>query len=205
MKHIAAILAILLLLAIPLSPCTAIEPSERAMLDGSALDPTAQPPGSVPPMDGFVDYLKAAANPDKHGWRADGRFYPYSSPQGRRIGYRQPIADKKLYREGWSAADAERALREQIQAVAAELRVRLRGELRQEFDELPRASREILLDFGLTEGVARLQPEFVAAVVRLDWKRILDPDFYARYEADWPDSVRNKAFYQRWRSPENRQ
>ena len=53
--------------------------------------------------------------------------------------------------------------------------------------------------------MARLKPEFVAAVVRLDWKRILNPDFYARYEADWPDSVRNKAFYERWRNPENRQ
>ncbi len=188
-----------------LSPCAAAEPPEGVVLDGSPLDPAAQPPGSVPLTDDFVDYLKAAANPDNHGLRADGRFYPYSSPQGRRIGYRQPIADKKLYREGWSAADAERALREQLQAVAAELRVRLRGELSREFDGLPRASREILLDFGLTEGVARLQPEFVAAVVRLDWNRILDPDFYARYEADWPDSVRNKAFYERWRNPENRQ
>lgn len=204
MKQIPAILAILLLLAIPLSPCTAAEPSELTMLDGSALDPTAQPPGSVPLTDDFVDYLKAAANPDKHGSRADGRFYPYSTPQGRRIGYRQPIADKKLYREGGSAAEAERALRKQLQAVAAELRVRLRGELNQDFDGLPRASREILLDFGLTEGVARLKPEFVAAVVRLDWKQILSPDFYARFEADWPDSLRNKAFYERWRNAENR-
>jgi hypothetical protein len=204
MKHIPAILAILLLLAIPLSPCTAAEPSECVVLDGSAPDPAAQPPGSVPLTDGFVDYIKAAANPDNHGLRADDRFYPYSAPQGRRIGYRQPIADKKLYRDGWSAADAERALREQLQAVAAELGVRLRGELSQDFEGLPRASREILLDFGLTEGVARLQPEFFATVVRLDWQRILDPDCYARYEADWPDSIRNKAFYERWRNPENR-
>ena len=107
MKHIVAILAVLLLAPLP-----------RLRAAGDAL------------RDGFVDYIKAAANPDNHGLRADGRFYPYSSPQGRRIGYRQPIADKKLYREGWSAADAERALREQLQAVAAELRVRLRGELK---------------------------------------------------------------------------
>jgi hypothetical protein len=182
MKHIVAILAVLLLAPLP-----------RLRAAGDAL------------RDGFVDYIKAAANPDNHGLRADGRFYPYSAPQGRRIGYRQPIADKKLYRDGWSAADAERALREQLQAVAAEWRVLLRGELNQDFDRLPRASREILLDFGLTEGAARLKPEFVAAVVRLDWQRILSPDFYARYEADWPDSVRNKAFYERWRNPENRQ
>ena len=182
MKHIVAILAVLLLAPLP-----------RLRAAGDAL------------RDGFVDYIKAAANPDNHGLRADGRFYPYSAPQGRRIGYRQPIADKKLYRDGWSAADAERALREQLQAVATEWRVLLRGELNQDFDGLPKASREILLDFGLTEGVASLQPEFVAAVVRLDWQRIRSPDFYARYEVDWPDSIRNKAFYERWRNPENRQ
>lgn len=181
MKHIVAILAVLLLAPLP-----------RLRAAGDPL------------RDGLVAYIKAAANPDNHGLRADGRFYPYSSPQGRRIGYRQPIADKKLYGEGWSAADAERALREQLQAVAAEWRVRLRGELNQDFDGLPRASREILLDFGLTEGVAGLQPQFVAAVVRLDWKQILDPDFYVRYEADWPDSIRNKAFYERWRNLETR-
>jgi aryl-alcohol dehydrogenase-like predicted oxidoreductase len=43
-----------------LSPCAAAEPSERVVLDGSAHDPQALPPSSVPPTDGFVDYIKAA-------------------------------------------------------------------------------------------------------------------------------------------------
>ena len=152
----------------------------------------------------FLDYIKAAANSDQHGLRKDGRFYPYLSPQGPRIGYRMPIPDKKLYLEGWSAADAEQALREQLQAVETRLRVRLRRELKREFDALAPASREILLDFGFTEGVATLKPDFVETVVRLDWKQILNPDFYARYEVDWPDSVRNKAFYERWSEQERR-
>ena len=63
---------------------------------------------------------------------------------------------------------------------------------------MPREAREILTDFGYTEGVEKLKPEFIQLVVKLDWKRMLKPEHYVRYEADWPDSVRNKAFYGRW-------
>jgi hypothetical protein len=148
----------------------------------------------------FVEYIKQAANPDRHGLRKDGRFYPYSSPQGRRIGYRQPVSDKKMYRDGWAVADADRALRERLKAVEAELREWLGRERNRDWSQLPAESREILLDFAFTESVGKLKPDFVDAVLRLDWKRILVPGLYARYEADWPDSVRNKAFYERWKA-----
>lgn len=149
--------------------------------------------------DEFVDYIKAAANPDLHGAREDGRFYPYSSPQGRRIGYRLKVPDKSLYDKGWSATEAEQALRDALASVTKELRERMRVEFACNFDALPQASREILIDFGFTEGVGAVRPEFIRAVLELDWGRILRPEFYVRYEADWPDSVRNKAFYERWR------
>jgi hypothetical protein len=110
----------------------------------------------------------------------------------------------KLYVKGWSEADAEQALQEELQAVETGLRERLRRDMKREFNELPRASREILLDFGLTEGVGTLKADFLRTVVQLDWDRILNPDFYARYEADWPDSGRNRAFYERWHNEENR-
>ena len=167
---------------------------------------TARAPeaSNVPFTDAFVKYIKTAANPSRHGFRSDGRFYPYSAPEGRRIGFRHRISDVKLYVKGWSEADAGQALQEELQAVETELRERLRLDLKREFDELPRASREILLDFGFTEGVGTLRADFLRTVVQLDWNRILNPDFYVRYEADWPDSGRNRAFYERWHNEENR-
>lgn len=180
-----------------------------AIAGGSYLlkaESVAQAPeaGNVPFTDAFVEYMKIATNPSRHGLRGDGRFYPYSAPEGRRIGYRQRISDKKLCVAGWAEADAGQALREELKSVEAGLRERLRQDLNREFDKLPQASREILLDFGFTEGVGALKADFLLTVVQLDWTRILDPDFYARYEADWPDSVRNKAFYERWNNEENR-
>jgi len=149
--------------------------------------------------DEFVEYIKAAANPDLHGVGKDGRFYPYRSPQGRRIGYRLKVPDKSLYANGWSAAEADQALRDALASATKDLRERMRREFQCNFDQLPQASREILIDFGFTEGVGAVRAEFIRAVLELDWRRILKPQFYVRYEADWPDSVRNKAFLERWR------
>ena len=146
----------------------------------------------------FFAYMKSASNPSMIGFRSNGRCYPYSTPLGRRIGYKQGVTDKKLYSEGWLVADAEQALRAELEHVTAALRKRLQAELKCEFDQLPREAREILTDFGYTEGVEKLKSEFIQLVVKLDWKRILKPEHYVRYEADWPDSVRNKAFYGRW-------
>jgi hypothetical protein len=149
--------------------------------------------------DEFIQYIKAAANPELHGMREDGRFYPYCSPQGRRIGYRLKVTDKSLYAKGWSVAEAEQALRDALASVTNDLRERMRREFECNFDQLPQASREMLMDFGFTEGVGAVRAEFIRAVLELDWGRILKPEFYVRYEADWPDSVRNKAFLERWR------
>jgi len=159
----------------------------------------AQGPNELPVSAGFIEYIKAAANPDKHGQGKDGRFYPYPTPQGHLIGYRQTVPDKALYMRGWSAAEADAALIQQLQSVESELRQRLQRDGKN-LDQIQPACREILLDYGFTEGVAKLKPEWIQAVTQLDWGRILNPDFYARYDADWPDSVRNKAFFKRWSS-----
>jgi hypothetical protein len=146
----------------------------------------------------FIDYLQRAANPDNLGLRADGRFYPYSSPAGRRIGYRQIVADKKLFRDGLSQEEAQQALLRQIAEVENEWREKLSSEFKRNFDELPTESREILVDFGVSEGVAKVKPELIHAALELDWKSLLDPSVYVRYEASWPLTERNKPFYERW-------
>jgi hypothetical protein len=146
----------------------------------------------------FIDYLQRAANPDNLGLRADGRFYPYASPDGRRIGYRQIVADKKLFRDGWSQEEARQGLLRQIAEVENDWRKRLSSEFKRNFDELPMESREILVDFGVSEGVAKVKPELIRAALELDWKHILDPAVYVRYEAVWPLTERNKPFYERW-------
>lgn len=162
-------------------------------------DPSASVQEEAGVSDEFVEHIKAAANPELHGVREDGRFYPYSSPQGRRIGYRLEVADKSLRAKGWSTAEADQALRDALASATNDLRERMRQEFKCNFDQLPQASREILIDFGFTEGVGAVRAEFIKAVLELNWRRILKPQFYVRYEADWPDSVRNKAFYERWR------
>ena len=98
---------------------------------------------------------------------------------------------------GWSAEEADAALVQQLKSVESELRQRLLKE-GVNFDQTQPACREILLDYGFTEGVAKLKPEWIQAVTQLDWVRILNLDFYVRYDADWPDSIRNKAFFERW-------
>jgi hypothetical protein len=146
---------------------------------------------------GYIAYIKAAANSGKHGQGKDGRFYPYLTPQGYRIGYRQTLSDKALHARGWSVEEADTALLLQLKSIESELRQQLQQEGKN-FDEMPLASREILLDYGFTEGVAKLKPEWIQAVTQLEWERILNPDFYVRYDLDWPDTARNKAFFERW-------
>jgi len=157
----------------------------------------SQPTKELPVSAEFMEYMKAAANPAKHGLGKNGRFYPYLTSQGYRIGYRQILPDKALHARGWSVEEADTALIVQLKGIESELRRKLQQEVKN-FDEMPPASREILLDYGFTEGVARLKPEWIQAVTQLDWERILNPDFYVRYDLDWPDTARNKAFFSRW-------
>jgi len=156
------------------------------------------PAFGAPADEPFDAYLRRAANPDNLGLREDGRFYPYASPVGRRIGYRQEVADKNLYRDGWSREEAQASFSRQIEQVESEWRQKLPANYGKNFDELPAESRELLVDFGLSEGVDKVKPDFIKAALDLDWKSLLDPNIYVRYEVVWPHTERNKPFYDRW-------
>lgn len=163
-------------------------------LFGGALVPAFGVPADEP----FDDYLRRSANPNSLGLREDGRFYPYASPVGRRIGFRQEVTDKKLFRDGWSEKEALESFNRQIAQVENAWRQKLPAQYGRNFDDLPTESKELLVDFGLSEGVDNVKPEFVKAALDLDWKRLLDPDIYVRYELAWPNTERNKAYYDRW-------
>lgn len=149
------------------------------------------------PSDEFFSYLMKASNPDAHGMRID-RYYPYPSPMGFRIAFRQPVSSEVFFRDGWPVVEAEAAFRMQINTTVDGLRERLRSE-EYDFDRLPLEAQELLVDFAVFDGVNSLTSEHITAIAALDWKRILEPEFYARRIADWPDSDRNKAFYERWK------
>jgi len=149
--------------------------------------------------DEFVRYVQSGSNPHGLGLRADGRFYPYSTPAGRRIGHRQPVADKSWYGRGLSKEEAGRQLRENLERAAAELRERLTRHWPQKpWAGLSQKIREILVDFAHSEGVAGVRPELYRAVLAEDWKAMVESCLYVRMEGCRPDSVRNRAFAQRW-------
>ena len=149
--------------------------------------------------DEFVQYIKKATNPYEFGLRADGKFYPYSTRYGRRIGYRQIVADKKMYREGWSRDAAEARLRKDLQTVLKQLIEYVdRRYPETPFNRLSFQSRHILLDFAYSEGVERISPEFYQTVIAQDWDRLIRTHLYIRMTDGWPDQIQNKAFADQW-------
>lgn len=155
--------------------------------------------------DDFVAYLKTTTNPHEFGLK-DGRFYPYSTPHGRRIGYAFPVEDKALYRQGSAKVDAEKQLRAHAEAALTELKAYLAAHYPEHpFTSLSRKSQEILLDYACSEGAANLQPEFYAIVIVEDWPTLFDSFLYIRWvEKGWPDTAKNKAFADRWLDPKSR-
>jgi hypothetical protein len=157
---------------------------------------------AIPLDPDFLAYLQRAANGNDFGLRGDGRYYPYSTPQGRRIGWRQAVWDKALHAHGCTREEAEQHLRAELARTSHELRMALAA--RQpavEFTRLDRRQQETLLDVAHSEGIAGLRPEFVAAVLAKDWPRMIDGHLYVRYAGHAPDHPRNKAFAQRWSIP----
>jgi hypothetical protein len=64
--------------------------------------------------DDFIAYLQRAANGSHFGLRSDHRYYPYSTPQGRRIAARQMVWDLSLYATGCTQEEAERHFRSDL-------------------------------------------------------------------------------------------
>lgn len=144
--------------------------------------------------DDFVAHMKASTNPHEFGLR-DGRYYPYSTPYGRRIGYARPITDKALYRRGETPAEAEQHLRAGLATTARELESWLaQHHPEHAFATLTRTQQELLLGHAFTESLAGLSPAFVEAVLRADWDALLDGHLYVRSLGSWPDQIKNKAF-----------
>jgi hypothetical protein len=156
--------------------------------------------------DDFVAYLKTATNPHEFGLKADGRFHPYSTARGRRIGYDRPVLDKALYSRGCTKAEAEAQLRADAGKALADLTVYLaRAHPAPAFSALSRKSQEMLVDFALSEGATNIPPALCDAVMKEDWNRLFNDFIYIRWvEKGWPDTARNKAFADRWLTPKSR-
>ncbi|XHR27146.1 MAG: hypothetical protein ACFUZC_14465 [Chthoniobacteraceae bacterium] len=150
----------------------------------------------------FIGYIQAAANGNHFGLRADGRFYPYSTPQGRRIGARQLVWDNALFGKGCTPEEAEEHLKADLNRAQAELTRALAARSQPvAFANLDRRQQETLLDFAYSETAANISPALVSAVLARDWARMVNEHLYVRYAGHAPDHPRNKAFAQRWSIP----
>lgn len=164
----------------------------------AAPEPLAPAPADFAFEAATLDYVRQAANPKRLGFR-DGRFYPYSTPQGRRIAFGLAVWDKRLFAEGCTEAQADGQLRAELYRAHSQLQAMLakRTPARALATLTPR-QREVLLDFAQSEGVARLREDFLEAVLADDWPRIQREHSYVRYCGSAPDHARNKAFAQKW-------
>jgi hypothetical protein len=156
------------------------------------------PPADFHVTDDFIAYLKTAANPLQLGLR-NGRYYPYSTPLGRRIAWGLAVWDKAFFAEGCTPAEAEWQLRA-VFAKAEEDWKRVLSERQPvvEVARLDQRQQETLLDFAHTQGAADIPPPLLAAVLAADWPRLARDHLYIRYNGPAPDHTRNKAFAARW-------
>ncbi|MEI7728297.1 MAG: hypothetical protein WCO56_01945 [Verrucomicrobiota bacterium] len=156
-------------------------------------------PESFRVSDDFLGYLKGAANPQQLGLRG-GRFYPYSTPLGRRIAYGLEVWDKALYAQGCTPAEATARLRAELAQCAGELTERLARQPNPvSYDRLPDSQRELLLDFALSETTVRIPANVLAAILANDWRALKTNHAYIRYAGNAPDHNRNLAFARRWK------
>lgn len=147
----------------------------------------------------FLAYLKKASNPHDFGLR-DGRYYPYSTPEGRRIAWRQPVWDETLYVRGCTPSEAEAQLLGAVENARTELEAVLSERAPEvAFDGLSEKQQEILLDFALTEGARNLSKDFLTMVLEQDWEKLTSEALYVRYLGASPDNVKNLAFSERWK------
>ncbi len=190
------------LITLPLASGRSAAVSESSPTTSSfivpATAPLPAPPADFHVTDDFIAYLKTAANPQQLGLR-NGRYYSYSTPQGRRIAWRLAVWDKALFSDGCTPADAESQLRAALAKAEAELkRLLSEHEPAVEAARLNQRQRETLLDFALSEGAANIPPALLAALLAGDWPRLAHDHLYIRYNGPAPDHARNKAFAARW-------
>ena len=160
--------------------------------------------GAAPPLrvSGNQVAVVVPANGNNFGLHADGRFYPYSTPQGRRIAWRQAVCDGTLFAKGCTREEAGQRLRVELGRTLGEFETALAArDASVNFATLDGRQQETLLDFASSEGIAGLRAEFVSAVLAGDWSRVVSEHLYVRYAGHAPDHPRNKAFAQSWEIP----
>ena len=149
--------------------------------------------------DDFLAYLKMASNPQKLGWTSQ-RFFPYSTPLGRRIAWGLPVWDKALFAKGCTEAEADVRLRLELECTAAETDAILKKWTPPTtLGELSSRQREWLLDFALTETASRIPETVINAILADDLRQLARDHRYIRYAGPAPDHPRNRAFVDRWR------
>lgn len=148
----------------------------------------------------FVEYIKKASNPSGLGMRGDGRYYPYSTPLGRRIGFRQKITDKQIYLKGISKAAAQVNLEKSIAETLRLLKEYVDREYpKTPYDTLSRKSQFILLDFAVYYTPLHISDDIYSTVIAENYDKLIDSFMYIRFiEGGWPDNDWNRAFANKW-------
>lgn len=134
------------------------------------------------------------------GLRADGRFYPYSTPNGRRIGYELPLESDFDHTRGITREEADARLRAAVLATAAALSTAIPERFPgRTFEQLDLAGQEMLVDYALSEGVENLPVAFVNAVYSANRVALLKADYpHLRWWGGMMQILKNRAFGYRW-------
>jgi len=134
------------------------------------------------------------------GLRADGRFYPYSTPAGRRIGYELPLESVYDHTRGITRAEADARLRAAALGVATQLSTWIPQHFSgRTFAQLDAAGQEMLVDYALSESVENLPPGFVEVIYQPDRIARLGADgLHLRWWGGMMQILKNRAFGYRW-------
>lgn len=175
-------------------------------------------------QESFVQHLKNSTNPtavDKSkqviacnfGLRpvssstnAPSNYFPYSTPEGRRIGFGLPVLNISEFFSGITPQEADLRLRNAITNAADALKtyipVRYPGRF---FDAgLELSGQEILVDFALSEGIENIPESLVEAlydgnIQAADWQeKIATQYLYIRKRDGLIQVLRNRAFAYRF-------
>lgn len=157
----------------------------------------------------FISYMKEVTNSSKtsdFGKSATNeRYYPYTTPYGRLIGYGSPAQNNADYTDGITESEATARLVKRLDAVAtalsADIPQRYPGK---RFEQLSTDLQEVLVDHGYTEGVENIPATLIDVVFGPDpWERMANDMVYVRVYKGLIQFPKNKAFFTRWLDPKN--
>jgi hypothetical protein len=155
------------------------------------------PPSEYKIDAGFIKYLRQSANPTSLGFR-DGRYYPYSSPKGRRIGPDLVVWNKAHFAIGCTDGDIERQLVAKVYHADRTLRSLIAERTPDlSVEHLTTQQWEMLLDFAVSQWPDPINDDLLNAVLAGDWTAVFRNHLYIRYNGPAPDHARNLAFVKR--------